>query len=352
MGTHYYCTFERRMTASGDYSDLQGWLNSGKTGTPEIDLSVLVPSGTTHRYGFAADGYNLGTTDTIEFIFENLNYSRINVQGFQYLYTHGVNTISKAPTLFMTGWAYEQNTYTSLHTFGGTEGWYWKTGDMPLYINDGGVIGDAGEFSATLYLYNNETSVAASGYGTLYMERAYETASSGMTLVLPMDTIDSGVSFYIQGAGTADGFFPDTDTIPLFLNRENESDAISLYLHNNWIESNTYAPLYTKGVLGYPSGTLDLVFPDIIGGIPNSYTNLYIQGVEIPNSGIPLVMPDTLEEFNDNMNLVCYHGGAEPNTYCTLYIDGVYTSSSGMNLVIPDIIGESNQSIILSMQGY
>jgi len=47
---YYYCTWTRTNTVSGPQITVEGWLDSGKSGTADFSLTVDVSINTTHRY--------------------------------------------------------------------------------------------------------------------------------------------------------------------------------------------------------------------------------------------------------------------------------------------------------------
>jgi hypothetical protein len=349
MNRHYYCTFTRDRDSDGqDQVQVQGWLNSGKVGTAEIDLSLDIES-TSHRYLFVGDNWNQ-SDDTInsKCVVENVGLSNMQAPGFLNLVTQTHATSTQGKTLHIEGWSESQNSYTILYTFGGTAGWYWDIGSTTLYINDGGEVTD----TATLFLYNDEPYVEFNRGATLYMVGAYNTSAASISLVTVMATDNSYATLYINAPGNYGGFVPDTDQLPTYLHRPNESDSITMFLHNVWVEDNSYITLNTRAVLGEPNDNITLAFPNILGGIPNTYTTLHTQGAVPVTDNTTLVIPSTVDPENDNITLVCYHGGSEPNTYCSCYVFGANLINNNVTLAMADVIGTSNDNVNLHIRGY
>jgi hypothetical protein len=355
-GVHYWCKFGRRGTAAGTYEYfISLWENSARTGDPTITATISASTLSYYRYLVLSQIEDEVSTDTISFMIENFILSDVPGVGAISLFEKGKNVSTIGKTLFIEGWAETANTYTTLHTFGGTEGWSYSFDNIPLYINDGGVIGDNGEHNITLFLYNDEPFVPWGDNIDLYIYGSYEVHEEHMTMVVySLESHDATTLFVKHEVpGGVDDYVPDQDQLPLYMHRIGESDSIGLVIYNNWTTVNSYAPLHIEGVLGVPNDNITLVLPDVISGRPNIYSYLFIEGHLTDTDQITLAMPNTYGVPNDNISLVCFHGGEEPNSYMTCYINGVLgVPTDNITLAIPEIVDPENDNVTLYSKGY
>jgi hypothetical protein len=155
------------------------------------------------------------------------------------------------------------------------------------------------------------------------------------------------------GDGWNDGYAPDGDQLPLYLNRPNESESMTLFLHNVWTSSNTYTSLHMVGVLGMPTDTMTLAMPEVIEGRPNTYTYLHtVSGIEM-NDNTELVVPDPMVSVNDNITLVVQHDGGPLNAFTSMYVFGVLgIEVDNVTLAMPDVIELDSSATIVFIKGY
>jgi len=355
-GVHYHCMLERRGTASGGYEYRLGmWRDPDRGGAPELEW--ICPANESYFFKYSIVGWveSAIVVGGIDFTFENLYFSDVLKVDGSDLYIKGLNDAPKSATLYIIGWAETNNTYTTLHTWGGTDGWYYNQADIPLFIKDYGFIGLDGQFKITLFLYNDQTHLDLSDSKTLYIDGDYHGLSSSIDLTCFGLMADEEMTLFITTDrwATRPGYYPDTDTLPLYLNRPDESDSIDLVIYNEWFSDNTYISLHTNGVLGIPTQSMDLVLPEVVEARPNTYTSLYIQSGITLTGDTDLAMPETLDVLTDNLSLVCHHGGGLSNSYITCYINGVLgIPTAEMTLAIPASYGKLNDDFDLITKGY
>jgi len=348
MGVLYYCTLEKYNSTTGFEARLRGWRTNDRSGTAEIDRTKSVPD-ENYRYLRIADSYNFPNANTSDITVANVAVSSaLNNWGFNEFVINGYGEDNQSATFYMVGWSDSSNTYTTLQVFGGTDGWYWTQDEMMLYINDGGEVTQSG----TLFMYNDEPFVDDTSSATLYMVGANLTTNASMTLVTTMTTSEDDTTFYIKAPGAKIGWSTDVDTMDIFVNRPDESKAATMYIHNEWFSDNTYASIYVLGILGYENDNVSLALPSVLLGKPNTYASIYIQASVTSTGSVDMVMPETLAELTDSVDMVMYSDGGIPNTYCSTYIFGAYLDNDNITLTLPGTVGELNNNFGHYIRGY
>jgi len=111
----------------------------------------------------------------------------------------------------------------------------------------------------------------------LYIGGHYASKSSWTTLYLCNTGIDSGVPLYVRGSGITDGALPFNKYMPLFIGKQGTYERLWLYTTGPWNSASGYASLFVEGVLPYVS-SLPLVLPNTIDNKTNTL-ELYSHGI-------------------------------------------------------------------------
>lgn len=195
-------------------------------------------------------------------------------------------------------------------------------------------------FGRTLFI-PTQTEIVVSKGRTLWINGNYASSNITAPLFVQNDASTGTMSLYI---GTPDGWNNSVPTgrgAPLFINRPDESVAMSLFLKAFDTGANTFASLHTISFLT-SSKSMTLAMPNITSIPVNTYAPLTIEGMEPSIKSMDLyvlghgVFPGSASLF------IKQETGLGPNSFASLFVrgvDGIPTKS--MTLTIPNVIDNS-----------
>ena len=254
------------------------------------------------------------------------------------LFIDAVGTIEAVRPLYIEGHKNELNSTIDLFLQEGTAGTFAIQDSITLYIPP-----PEYNSSATLFLFNDEPFAVSNTSRTLYLEvdDAFSD-SSFISLFLKNLDIDSGISLYVSGEGLFNGFITNNKSMPLFINRPDESTSMPLFCKAVDNTVNSYVSLYTLSFLT-EDNNITLTVPDAHSPL-NSTMTMFVEGAVLSNGNI------TLHEhgygtLNDNIELFCKQGNTALNAICSLYTFGANLDSSSITLSIPstyDTVNDGN----------
>jgi len=238
------------------------------------------------------------------------------------LYTNGVGIQNKVIYLNIEGYTDSTNSY------------------IPLYLEVDNLPGDD---SLYLYIQNDETEVSIYDTLTIYMNGVALTDSGTIPLYLENEQIGESVPLYIYGEGFWAGFVSTNDSVPLFINRPDESTSISLFCKTVDDTTNSYIPLHITSTVESNSN-VSLVIPNVKIDT-NSFVPLNITGVIDSSSNITM-FEEGHAETNDTVTLYLEQGSGSTNSYTTLYVSGANVKSDSITLVIPNVVDDDTTGTV------
>jgi hypothetical protein len=282
------------------------------------------------------------------------------------LYAAGGLSINSDATLSVHGHA-SVNTYASLHVTGATEindnadlfvdglgatngvGLLYIVGSVnavntfaPLHLQvDNGSYNDAN----TLYLLNTQTEVAVTQGKTLYLEGSMWPSNASAPLFLMNEWIETSATLFVRAPGVLKNAVPFGRGAPLFINRPDESIAMTLFMKAVDTTTNTFATLHTISTVA-DTDSITLAIPNVASVPINSYATLATEGLVVTIDSIDLFTHGR-GTFNGAASLFIKQGNQPLNTYATLFTTGVEgVPVDNITLAIPSVIDDSTLASI------
>jgi hypothetical protein len=288
------------------------------------------------------------------------------------LYAAGGLSINSSATLSTHGHA-SVNTYASLHVTGATGtndnaelfvdglgvtngvGLLYIVGSLnlvntfaPLHLQvDNGAHNDAN----TLYLLNTQTEVATTQSKTLYIKGSMWPSNASAPLFLMNEWIETSATLFIRAPGVLKNAVPFGRGAPLFINRPDESIAMTLFIKAFDTGANTFATLHTISTIA-DTDNITLVIPNVTSIPINSYTTLATKGLIVTTDSMDLFTHGR-GTINGVASLFIKQGNQPLNTYATLFTTGVEgVPVDNIPLVIPGVIDPTLASIPFYIFGW
>jgi len=237
------------------------------------------------------------------------------------LFTDGVGRTNGIWYLFIEGYRDNLNSY------------------IPLSVEvDNGASND----SIFLFLKNTQPAAPHSAARTLIIESAAPSLNGSMDMYLQNDSVGGSMTLWIKTPGMWENWLPTGRGMPLFINRPDESIAMSLFCKALDNGVNSYAPLHIYSAIE-DTDAITLAIPNVASETLNTYATLVTTGVMI-STDTETLYTTAHGVINGTAPLLVYQETGTPNAYVHLSVAGAYLHNDAITLVVPSVIDTTPQS--------